>query len=126
MLLYYFKPNPQGSTLTTQVMRCTIRLERNLLNFVAFFLYSIYRSHCTIGTIHRSHCTIQLAFNFFFPTFSTKNFQFQQNKLFSNILVVLASFQNHLSRNNVEIHHQYHNHLGIKNKIIYHNHLEFE
>ena len=105
MLLYYFKPNPQGSTLTTQVMRCTVCLGRFF-----FFFYSIYGSHCKICTIHRFHCTIQLAFNFFFFffffTFLVKNFQFQLNKLFSNRPVVLGSFQNHLSHNNVEIFHQ--------------------
>ena len=83
---------------------------RDLFNLVAiFFLITIYKSHCPIGTIYRSHYNIQLIFNFFF-TLLIKSFQFQLNKLFLNRPVVLGSFQNRLSRNNVKTFHQYYNH----------------
>ena len=55
-----------------------------LFDFVASFLVIFISLIAFFSTIHGFHCTIQLTFNFFFSTLSTKKFHFQLNKLFSN------------------------------------------
>ena len=48
----------------------------------SFFLILFMGLIVFFGNIHECHYTIQLTFNLFFSTLSTKKFQFQLNKLF--------------------------------------------
>ena len=97
MIIYAFSQSPkdQSSAHTSEEMQCSVHLTVIFhVTALRFFMY----------------CTIYLPFNFYFSTLSTKNFQFQLIKLFPNRFLMLGSFQNRLSRNNVDSFHHYHKH----------------